>query len=162
MGFRLLSSQELPTILPRNNSGSIKEQRQHSLKASISVEGQMICFCADDPVNSFVLAKRILSDAKIQAINSDNESVAKMIADNTDLVSGIYEGGLKTWEASYDLVKYLKLYLGETDIRNFKVLELGCGSALPGCFCLSRGAHVDFQDFNEVIRLITPRKLLNT
>ncbi|KAJ6777052.1 HISTIDINE PROTEIN METHYLTRANSFERASE 1 HOMOLOG-RELATED [Salix koriyanagi] len=54
---------------------------------------------------------------------------------NSDLVPGVYEGGLKLWE----------------------VLELGCGHGLPGIFAFLEGASaVHFQDFNaEVLQSLT-------
>ncbi|KAJ1649271.1 hypothetical protein IWQ61_009590 [Dispira simplex] len=85
----------------------------------------------------------------------------------TDLVQGEYEGGMKTWECAADLVYYLARtfphWQAMTDLR---VLELGCGSALPGVFCLVTlpQARVDVQDYNEeVLRLVTiPNLLVNT
>ena len=44
---------------------------------------------------------------------------------DSDLVSGVYEGGLKIWECSIDLVHFIsrnpELFEGK------RVLELGCG-----------------------------------
>ncbi|KAL6599295.1 hypothetical protein ACP70R_045789 [Stipagrostis hirtigluma subsp. patula] len=78
---------------------------------------------------------------------------------NSDLVPGKYEGGLKLWEGSLDLVKTLN-----SDIKDDKliiegkhVLELGCGHGLPGIFASLKGAGlVHFQDFNaEVLKCLT-------
>lgn len=53
----------------------------------------------------------------------------------TDLVPGVYEGGLKVWECSIDLCRYL----AENNIGiDGHVLELGCGQGLPGCWMLTR------------------------
>jgi protein-histidine N-methyltransferase len=41
----------------------------------------------------------------------------------SDLVPGVYEGGLKTWECSLDLVDYLDSTNGG-DIRGRRVLEV--------------------------------------
>ena len=49
----------------------------------------------------------------------------------TDLVPGQYEGGLKIWECSEDLVSYLSLSRAQ-DLPGKRVLELGCGAGLPG------------------------------
>lgn len=95
-----------------------------------------------------------------------------MLHHHSDLLCGVYEGGLKTWECSYDLVQYLLAkYLPtnnptsfNTALRGKRVLELGCGSALPGIMAMQMGAsEVVFQDFNEeVIELVTiPNVLLN-
>ncbi|KAL8088810.1 hypothetical protein AgCh_038554 [Apium graveolens] len=78
---------------------------------------------------------------------------------NSDLVPGKYEGGLKLWEGSLDLVKTLR---SEDEANRFsitgkRVLELGCGHGLPGIFaCLKGAAAVHFQDFNaEVLQCLT-------
>jgi len=76
-----------------------------------------------------------------------------------DLVPGKYEGGLKLWESSLDLVNTLKREIqdGQLSFRGKRVLELGCGNGLPGIFaCLKGASTVHFQDFNaEVLRCLT-------
>ncbi|KCV71439.1 hypothetical protein H696_02386 [Fonticula alba] len=78
----------------------------------------------------------------------------------SDLLPGVYEGGFKSWEASTDLTIYLQGLLTDGQLTigpSTRVLELGCGSALPGIFLLTRGAGlVDFQDYNaDVIHQVT-------
>ncbi|KAF9355122.1 hypothetical protein BGX26_006971 [Mortierella sp. AD094] len=86
------------------------------------------------------------------------------LAGKSDLVKGVYEGGLKTWECALDLVAYLAEQKENYDGK--KVLELGCGSALPGIYVLtqSNSVKVDLQDYNDqVLKLVTlPNVLLNT
>ncbi|PON95483.1 Lysine methyltransferase [Trema orientale] len=78
---------------------------------------------------------------------------------NSDLVPGKYEGGLKLWEGSLDLVKALRSEVGNEHLAftGKRVLELGCGHGLPGIFaCLEGAAAVHFQDFNaEVLKCLT-------
>lgn len=78
---------------------------------------------------------------------------------NSDLVPGKYEGGLKLWEGSLDLVKTLRAEdeANRLSIAGKRVLELGCGHGLPGIFaCLKGAAAVHFQDFNaEVLQCLT-------
>ncbi|KAL5717227.1 hypothetical protein ACHQM5_010271 [Ranunculus cassubicifolius] len=78
---------------------------------------------------------------------------------NSDLVPGKYEGGLKLWEGSLDLVKALRSEIsdGQLSLIGKRVLELGCGHGLPGIFmCLEGASVVHFQDFNaEVLRCLT-------
>lgn len=78
---------------------------------------------------------------------------------NSDLVPGKYEGGLKLWEGSLDLVKTLQSEVtsGNLSFVGKKVLELGCGHGLPGIFsCLQDASSVHFQDFNsEVLECLT-------
>lgn len=78
---------------------------------------------------------------------------------NSDLVPGKYEGGLKLWEGSLDLIKSLRLELqdGRLSLTGKRVLELGCGHGLPGIWIGIEGAAViHFQDFNaEVLQCLT-------
>ena len=82
---------------------------------------------------------------------------------NTDLVPGVYEGGLKVWECSIDLCRY---FLSRNVVMEGYVLELGCGHALPGIWILKQAiaksqqkainCFVTFSDYNEfVIRDVT-------
>lgn len=54
-------------------------------------------------------------------------------------------GGLKVWECSVDLVNYL--CSSDIALRGLRVLELGCGAALPALYAYSQGANVTFQDY---------------
>ncbi|XP_020599224.1 histidine protein methyltransferase 1 homolog [Phalaenopsis equestris] len=78
---------------------------------------------------------------------------------NSDLVPGKYEGGLKLWEGSIDLIKALNAEIeeGRLTVKGKRVLELGCGHGLPGIFTALTGAStIHFQDFNaEVLRFLT-------
>ncbi|CAI9771153.1 unnamed protein product [Fraxinus pennsylvanica] len=78
---------------------------------------------------------------------------------NSDLVPGKYEGGLKLWEGSIDLIKALSSDMqdGKLSFGGKRILELGCGHGLPGIFaCLKGAATVHFQDFNaEVLQHLT-------
>jgi len=79
---------------------------------------------------------------------------------NSDIIPFVYEGGLKTWECAIDLGNFIQNNL---TLTNSRVLEIGCGSALPGIIALRKGAQVHFQDYNqEVIHGVTiPNIILN-
>lgn len=67
----------------------------------------------------------------------------RSILTTSDIQAGVYEGGFKLWECSLDLVKYVELLLrdSQTPFRMpRKVMELGCGHAIPGIHALQRGA----------------------
>lgn len=87
----------------------------------------------------------------------------------SDLVRGVYEGGLKTWECSLDLVGYLYRQREEIIPRFAKgrrILEIGCGTGLPSLYVLrdlfvhgsdpEHETQIHFQDYNlSVLELVT-------
>lgn len=84
----------------------------------------------------------------------------------SDLIPSRYEGGMKIWDCSIDLVLHMSKQLLENKIylKDKHVLELGCGAGLPGIFACLNGAKVLFQDYNvEVLKLFTiPNVALNS
>ena len=107
------------------------------------------------------------SDTVINYVKSSDainqiKNKPKYLEQNTDLVKNVYEGGLKIWECSHDLVQFL--CSSQVPIKDQQILELGCGAALPGLYCLHQNASVlHLQDYNtEVIDYITaPNVLMN-
>lgn len=81
-------------------------------------------------------------------------NVSSVLEKHTDLVPAVYEGGLTIWECTWDLLQHL----ADLDIclKDKRVLELGCGAALPAIYCALHGAHITVQDYNEeVVNFIT-------
>lgn len=82
--------------------------------------------------------------------------------DQSDLVPGVYEGGLKVWEGSIDL----SLFLIDDPIlkeisKTGNCLELGCGHGFPGICALKIGfSSVFFSDFNEEVLDSTWRNII--
>lgn len=94
------------------------------------------------------LIKRSFHDIKFELAQND-VPVTHFAFGAKDVDKGIYEGGLKTWECALDLVLYLHSI--KDKLKNKHIMELGCGSALPGIYAKSIGAHVDFQDYNQQV-----------
>ena len=85
----------------------------------------------------------------------DSEAVSRLLAQDgyqgdlspalagqdcgSDLLPGQYEGGLKIWECSEDLVNFLSQTRART-LEGKKVLELGCGAGLPGLLAFKHRA----------------------
>ncbi|QLL31455.1 hypothetical protein HG536_0B03180 [Torulaspora globosa] len=129
------------------------------------------------PRNSTVLYRRELFDVKHQLMSEagdgDEDSVELDILmgeTSEDLRKNVYEGGLKSWECSIDVVDYLsELKSGLEDIDC--VLELGCGTALPTEYIYSMFLQLQpttdltfiLSDYNRsVLRLVTIPNLIIT
>ena len=89
------------------------------------------------------------------------------IVQTTDIDTGVYEGGLKVWECSVDLVRFLQAsnYFVSRPGGCDSVMELGCGHGLPGIYAACAGArNVFLMDYNvDVINSVTiPNVWLNT
>jgi hypothetical protein len=140
-------------------------------------------------VNTIHLSKPTISDTtnipvsslsfirQIVLSNSEwNDSITtntKNYSSKTDLVPGVYEGGLKVWECSTDLCQYLyEKYRDDiATIVNGHVLELGCGHGLPSCWILKQAmikhhdhnCYVVCSDYNDfVLQDVTiPNLVLN-
>ncbi|XP_074764366.1 histidine protein methyltransferase 1 homolog [Athene noctua] len=82
---------------------------------------------------------------------SDEEGiVSKSVSSHSDLIPGVYEGGLKIWECTFDLIDYLSE--AETEFTNKTVLDLGCGAGLLGIVALrGKAEKVHFQDYNSTV-----------
>ncbi|CAH0715676.1 unnamed protein product, partial [Brenthis ino] len=92
------------------------------------------------------------------------ENVIELAENNhSDLVTGTYEGGLKIWECTYDLVEFFEENPEIASFQKLKVLDLGCGAGILGIYAFLKGAFVTFQDYNkEIIEISTiPNVLLN-
>ncbi|KAJ7782382.1 hypothetical protein DFH07DRAFT_900850 [Mycena maculata] len=124
---------------------------------------------------NITLACRDLFDARFQLISEGHgdesetpgpTSALGFLDSPSDLVPGVYEGGLKTWECSLDLVDYLEGLedLNPAYFSGKRILEVGCGTGIPSVYLLHRifcgdsntATHVHLQDYNaSVLELIT-------
>nr|XP_022908561.1 histidine protein methyltransferase 1 homolog [Onthophagus taurus] len=98
----------------------------------------------------------VLKDANLKS------EILQADTNHSDLITGVYEGGLKVWECTYDLAHFI--CDNQMDFKEKKVLDLGCGMGIIGILTLLHGASVDFQDYNsDVINYITTLNMyLNT
>ncbi|GBE89149.1 Histidine protein methyltransferase 1 [Sparassis crispa] len=173
--------------LPEQSRGleDVPEKRfaEHPLLDLLSVLPPVISYSPlAVPLSShrqLALARRDLFDARFQLILLGDEDPAgyaggaselEFLDAPSDLVPGVYEGGLKTWECSLDLVDCLDSMHGSdyaNSLRGKRILELGCGTALPTLYLLHQlfssqptperpETHVHLQDYNDlVLRLVT-------
>ncbi|XP_063706387.1 histidine protein methyltransferase 1 homolog [Culicoides brevitarsis] len=87
---------------------------------------------------------------------------------HSDLLSGVYEGGLKIWECTQDLADFLTKSDDDTektllaDFEGKRILDLGCGVGVLGVLAMTHNAKcVTFQDYNkEVIETTTISTIL--
>lgn len=108
---------------------------------------------------------------------AEEDLESKYIDADTDLIPGTYEGGLKTWEGGVDLVEVLAEYDQKTHklverIRGKRVIEVGCGTALPTLYLVQRLLEapvsedtpvttLHLQDYNlSVLHLVTLPNLI--
>ncbi|KAK4555901.1 hypothetical protein LTR86_007121 [Recurvomyces mirabilis] len=120
------------------------------------------------------LPKRDLYDVKVQLLQegSANDDIIDQI-DKTDIRTGIYEGGFKTWESAGDLASLLLDRGPRKDIdelvRCDQIIELGAGTALPSLVLFNHALRNNITltftlaDYNtDVLRLVTLPNLLLT
>ncbi|KAJ2734979.1 hypothetical protein IW152_001961 [Coemansia sp. BCRC 34962] len=124
------------------------------------------------------LWKRQIDDVQFQLAQQDDmmgdaedSAIKQAMAEGSsaaDVIKGVYEGGLKTWECSMDLLSYLVEHDDELrmSLSGARVLEIGCGTGLPSLHILKNiaSASVCMQDYNkDVLELVTiPNVLANT
>ncbi|EPS40940.1 hypothetical protein H072_5176 [Dactylellina haptotyla CBS 200.50] len=122
------------------------------------------------------IPRRELFDVKMQLMTEDNmassdpntQGFSAAFTDE-DIRTNTYEGGLKSWECSSDLVKQLADDVDTWKNSAGRIIELGCGTALPSCYILqtllsssnTHPTHITLADYNiDVLRLVTLPNLL--
>lgn len=156
----LVSSDNQENLLRKDkiSYSSPKCAKEHSVPEDVSkiLENKVIGTLPDlCPINISVVEAALPND-------SPEEDMSQSISSHSDVITGVYEGGLKIWECTFDLLHYLS----EAEIRfaHQSVLDLGCGAGLLGIAALKGNAeNVHFQDYNSmVIEDITlPNVLIN-
>ena len=121
----------------------------------------------------------ILLQLKAEANLETNQNAELISAvEDNDRQSGVYEGGLKTWEGALDLAALVKGLDFESQSSDWHFVELGAGSAIPSLIALRkllaveidpdltaarRRFHFTLSDYNdEVLRFSTFANVLLT
>ncbi|NXR11167.1 MET18 methyltransferase, partial [Semnornis frantzii] len=105
-----------------------------------------------------------VSVVEMTCLNGADEEgiVSKSVSSHSDLIPGIYEGGLKIWECTFDLMDYLSD--AEIQFVDKTVLDLGCGAGLLGIVALrGKAEKVHFQDYNSTVidKITLPNTVAN-
>ncbi|NXN18255.1 MET18 methyltransferase, partial [Indicator maculatus] len=93
-----------------------------------------------------------MSVVEMTCLNGADEEgiVSKSVSSHSDLIPGVYEGGLKIWECTFDLIDYLSE--AEIQFSGKTILDLGCGAGLLGIVALrGKAEKVHFQDYNSTV-----------
>ncbi|NXO73449.1 MET18 methyltransferase, partial [Phainopepla nitens] len=126
---------------------SVKAAKEHSIPEDFNkvLKNKVLETVLDlSYVKLSVVEMTCLGDADSEGI------VSKSVSSHSDLIPGVYEGGLKIWECTFDLMDYLSE--AEIEFTNKTVLDLGCGAGLLGIVALRGGAAgVHFQDYNSTV-----------
>jgi protein-histidine N-methyltransferase len=91
------------------------------------------------------IARRDLYDVKYQLMKQDKLDATEeiLLRTNEDVKALTYEGGLKVWECTTDLVRYLHSQVGGYIDRYKTMLELGCGAGWPSAYLLAQILRAD-------------------
>lgn len=80
----------------------------------------------------------------------EENTVSKTFSSHSDLITGVYGGGLKIWECTLDFLAYFTK--SHMKFAGEEVLDLGSGSGLLGIIALKGGAtEVHFQDYISMV-----------
>ncbi|KAM8999334.1 histidine protein methyltransferase 1 homolog [Sarcophilus harrisii] len=158
----LAKSDEITRNLePKEKQLCLKVAKEHDVPKDLKkmVENkvvEVIPYLQD--VNLSVVKMSFLKD------NSCGEDiVSKSLSSHSDLITGIYEGGLKIWECTFDLLAYLADE--EVQFAGKRVLDLGCGAGLLGIIALKgKAKETHFQDYNSTVidEVTIPNVIINS
>jgi len=117
------------------------------------------------------IPRRELWDVRVQLMAEDEGGEGMVGLGKDDVKTGVYEGGFKSWESSVDVVRVLASRVVKGSAFGGRVLELGCGTALPmmaiwqwvleGKEKVDGGLSLGLADYNpSVLQLVTLPNLL--
>jgi len=105
--------------------------------------------CAKDARAASLQQETFAPAEEVFDSNDDTRLTDQLDDRNTDLVAGTYEGGLKVWECTVDLVAHLRRQHQRMDGK--RALDVGCGHGIVGACAINLGARCDFQDYNRQV-----------
>lgn len=132
---------------PSKKNVSFKAAKEHNIPEDLNkiLENKVMETVADlYYINMSVVEMMCLDGTDREGI------VSKSVSSHSDLIPGVYEGGLKVWECTFDLIDYFAE--AEIQFTNKTVLDLGCGAGLLGIVALrGKAEKVHFQDYNSTV-----------
>jgi 2-polyprenyl-3-methyl-5-hydroxy-6-metoxy-1,4-benzoquinol methylase len=140
------------------NFDSKKSQSTRSIAKFEGPVGWVKSFPTTFQPSSF--ESRDILGVSLHLLNGHNLSEKDEVARNTEVLPFIYEGGMKVWEASFDLLEYLSSNHSRIFSSPIEVMELGCGSGIVSIWLIKRFSEsisrLVFHDLNEsVIKYLT-------
>jgi protein-histidine N-methyltransferase len=124
-----------------------------------------------DDGSELKIPRRELWDVRVQLMAEDEGGEGMVGLGKDDVKTGVYEGGFKSWESSVDVVRVLAARQQLRGGFEGRVLELGCGTALPSLAIwqwllekrekVEGGLNLGLADYNpSVLQLVTLPNLL--
>ncbi|XP_069469245.1 histidine protein methyltransferase 1 homolog [Ambystoma mexicanum] len=139
---------ESKNLAPTDKQAFSNVAREHCIPEDVSrvLENKVV---ESLPALQFVNISVVESIASNSGDHAE-DIVSRTISSHSDLISGIYEGGLKIWECTFDLMGYLDD--SGIELVDKSVLDLGCGAGLLGVVALKlKASPVHFQDYNSTV-----------
>ncbi|XP_074078078.1 histidine protein methyltransferase 1 homolog [Macrotis lagotis] len=158
----LIKSDEITRDLePEEKQPCLKVAKEHDIPKDLKkvIENKVTEVIPDlQHGNLSVVKMTLLKD------NSCGEDIiSKSLSSHSDLITGIYEGGMKIWECTFDLLAYLTDE--EVQFAGKRVLDLGCGAGLLGIIALKgKAKEIHFQDYNSTVidEITIPNVIVNS
>lgn len=120
----------------------------------------------------FDVKHQLMSESDVDSnVSTKQDDMLEILLGDTaeDVRKNVYEGGLKSWECSIDLIELITKY--EFEYKANQVFDMGCGTALPSSFVFGKylesgsteGFNLILSDYNSsVLQLVTIPNLIIT
>ncbi|KAL3229127.1 hypothetical protein RNJ44_02214 [Nakaseomyces bracarensis] len=120
----------------------------------------------------FDVKHQLMSESDVNGnVATKNDDMLEILLGDTaeDVRKNVYEGGLKSWECSLDLIELITKF--ENEYSTSQIFDMGCGTALPSSFVFGKylesgstdGLNMILSDYNSsVLQLVTVPNLIIT